>query len=234
LVGRRRCLLVASRGDSSWAVWIDRLANSRTCPAWSDSLLGPHVLLLHHAGVEHLSGRQSKALNWSGHKIGCRCGSHAAFSMHVAIAARNGNLSILRLTAAATHLGHHVREGELSNLLGLARSAIRLCSQRLTLPRRDRLPLGLDRQWMALLLNKERLGTGHLGPEWLRPRELRSKRLRSCHLRPERLGAGQLRLKWLYRRWHLLPVLLLGLRLDLGRTILGLALLRICSPEIEE
>jgi hypothetical protein len=195
LVGRRRRLLIASRGNSPRAVWIDRLANSRTCPAWSDSLLGPYLLLLYHAGVEHLSGRQSKALSRSGHKIGRRCGSHAAFSMHVPIAARNRNLGILRLAASATHLGHHVREGKLPHLLGLTRSAIWLYSRHLALPSRKRLPLGLDRQPRALLLNKERLRARHLGPERLRPRELRSKRLRPCHLWLERLGAGHLRLK---------------------------------------
>jgi hypothetical protein len=232
---RRWRLLGADRSSTSWDVRIDRLDRNRGRPTWTNTLLGPHLLLLlHHPGVEHLSRRESETLHRGGHKVRGRCRGHASFSMHVTIAAWDRDLGILRLTDSAAHLVHHVWERELPKLLGLARSRILLCAGRLVLPGRDGLPLRLDRQTRTLLLDKERLGPGHLGPERLRPCELRSKRLRSCQLGPQRLWTSHLRLERLHRRRHVLSVLRLGLRLCLRKTVLGLGLLRFSSPEIEK
>lgn len=124
---RRRRLLIARRG-SSRGVRVHRLAR-RGCPNLTHALLSPHLLLLllllHHPRVEHLPRRESKALHRGGNKVGGRVRRHASFRLHIAIAARDGNLRILRLPSSAAHLGHHLREGEVPKLLWLLRTLAR-------------------------------------------------------------------------------------------------------------
>lgn len=159
-------------------------------------MLRPHLLLLHHPGVEYLSRRKSVALHWGCHKIRSRRRGQASFSVHVAIAARDRHLGILRFADPAAHLWHHVWKRDVSHLLGIdlllrvAWGRIWLSARCLILSGLEGLSLRLDRQTGSLLLNKVRLGNHHL-----RPCVLRSQWLGPCKLGPERLRTGQLRLQ---------------------------------------